>query len=94
MSRHHKKTKHTTHVVTVRAIIAAQLPRPCVDCGKPVAKTDQWEVGHIVPAALGGRTTLQNCGPSHRVCNRRAGGKLGRSMQLRSARARKDIREW
>ncbi len=94
MSKWHKQSRHTTHAVKIRDILKMTLPRPCVDCGRPVLPTDKWQVGHIIPASQGGQTTLANCGPSHELCNKRAGGRLGRSMQLRASKQRKDIREW
>lgn len=94
MSQHHRKSKHTTHAPKIRKAIAARLPLPCVDCQRPVLPEQKWEVGHIIPASQGGRTTLQNCGPSHYGCNRKSGGKLGAAVTNGRRLAAKDIRPW
>lgn len=80
VSQHHRRTKHTTHMPKVREQIAARLPMPCVECGRPVVAEQSWHVAHIVPASQGGRTTAANCGPAHAQCNLRSGGKLGAAV--------------
>lgn len=87
MSRHHRAQKWTTHAPKLRALIAPQLPLPCVECGRPVLKEHKWQVGHRTDAMDGGRPTLQNVGPVHSRselwpvnCNQRAGGKRGAAV--------------
>lgn len=101
MSRHHRAQKWTTHSPKLRAIIAPQLPLPCVECGQPVMPEHKWQVGHRRDAALGGKPTIANAGPVHvrsehwpRNCNQIAGGKLGASITNGRRQASKDIRAW
>jgi hypothetical protein len=97
MSKHHDNGGWTTaDREKAKPILAATLPAPCVDCGRPIYHGDRWQVGHIVSkaqaAAMGWSNAqsnaLSNLGPSHakargqRACNQIAGGKLGRAMQL------------
>lgn len=77
MSRHHRASKHTSATHHLRPEIAARLPLPCTECGKPVHPDQQWHVAHLTPASKGGRTTRANTGAAHAGCNLRAGGKLG-----------------
>lgn len=91
MTDHHRTTEWARTTRIMRPRIEAQLPLPCVDCGRPVHREQKWQVGHIVPvteAKRMGWSTAQmnaptNLGPSHakgpgqRACNQIAGGKLG-----------------
>lgn len=94
MSRHHRAQQWSTYQPKFKALIAAQLPAPCVECGRPVMPGDRWEVGHRTPAALGGQPTLANVGPVHWRCNHRKGGQLGAAMTHRRRRDAKGLREW
>lgn len=94
MSRHHSASGHVTKSYRVRAVLAALLPAPCIECGRPVHPSDSWHVAHIVPAAFGGDTTLENTGPAHASCNTSAGAKLGASIYKRARRREDGIREW
>lgn len=101
MSKHHRAQKWTTHAPNLRKKLEAQLPLPCVNCGQPVLREHRWQVGHRRDAALGGRPTLANVGPSHqrselwpRNCNQIAGGKLGAAIVNGRRQAAKDIRPW
>lgn len=94
MSQHHRRSRHTTFAPAIREKLAAMLPLPCVDCGRPVLPEQAWQVGHIRPASQGGTTTMSNCGPSHTACNRRAGGRLGAAVTNGRRRAGQDIRPW
>jgi 5-methylcytosine-specific restriction endonuclease McrA len=86
MSRHHRAQKWSTHAPKLRATLAAQLPLPCVECGRPVLPEQQWQVGHRIPASQGGRPTAANTGAVHTSCNKRAGGALGaRTVNARRA---------
>lgn len=87
MSRHHRAQRWSTFSPKRRAQLAPQLPLPCIRCGRPVHPdppgwTGQptWQVGHIQDAAKGGRPTVGNTGPEHRVCNQRAGGQAGAAV--------------
>lgn len=89
MSRHHREGWTSTDLRYWKPRIEAQLPLPCVDCGRPIYPgcKDTWQVGHRIPKALGGTNTAENLGPSHRkglrqkACNQIAGGKLGAQIQ-------------
>ena len=81
MSRHHDAAGWPNLNKAARARILATLPAPCIECGRPVIVGQRWEVGHRVPLALGGSVT--DYGPSHRSCNRKAGGRLGAAMTNR-----------
>lgn len=83
-----------------RPELAAQLPLPCIRCGRPVlpdppglART-RWHVGHIQDAARGGRPTRANTGPIHARCNLESGGKLGAAISHRQTPGRTDFRAW
>ena len=75
--------------MTARKQLAATLPAPCVECGRPVTPEDQWDIGHIVPLSQGGDPKMD--GVSHRTCNRKAGGAIGARHNKRKT---KQIREW
>lgn len=94
MSRHHRAQKWTTHQPKLRALIAASLPAPCVECGRAVEAEHRWHVGHRVAAAMGGKPTIGNTGPVHVGCNQRAGGRLGARVTNSKRQAAKDIRPW
>jgi 5-methylcytosine-specific restriction endonuclease McrA len=94
MSRHHAATHHSRDRGRVRAVIAAQLPMPCVECGHPVTAGQTWHVAHIHPAMGGGRTTVDNCGPAHARCNLVAGGRMGAAVVNTTRRSDQGIRPW
>lgn len=50
----------------------------CAWCGKPISRLSHAEADHVLPYALGGTTTLDNCQVLHRRCNR-IKGKRGMS---------------
>lgn len=94
MSRHHEAGGHVTKTKRIRPVLAAMLPLPCLECGRTVTTEQTWHVAHIIPAALGGTTTLENVGPAHARCNTSAGAKLGNSIYRRARRREDGIREW
>jgi 5-methylcytosine-specific restriction endonuclease McrA len=94
MSRHHVAQQWSTHAPKLRKLIEPQLPLPCVNCGRPVTRDQTWQVGHRHDAALGGRPTIANCGPAHKSCNLKAGGRLGAAITNPGRRAAQDIRPW
>lgn len=53
---------------------------PCPRCGSPMYSKHKLDVGHTIDAALGGAYGPRRY--EHSSCNRRAGGRLGRSRQL------------
>ncbi|RPE75206.1 hypothetical protein EDF39_2878 [Frondihabitans sp. PhB161] len=71
----------------------------CVDCGRPITTGQVFDVGHRVSvskAKAEGWTrpmmdAPENLGPSHRACNRSAGGKMGAAKQ---AKAKADDTRW
>jgi hypothetical protein len=105
MSRHHRAQKWTTYSPKLRALIAPRLPLRCLNCPHAVTKDQTWQVGHRHDAALGGRPTASNTGPTHawcpackKRCNQVAGGKLGAAVTNAKRRAARqvsrDIRPW
>lgn len=96
MSRHHRAQRWTTDSPKFRKTIQAMLPQPCVNCGRPVLRTDRWHVGHRPghDAHLGKRAQLQHVGPAHALCNLRDGGRTGARIVNARRQASKDIRPW
>ena len=98
MSQHHVRSQHVKHAAGIRVKLAATLPAPCLECGRPVLPSQAWHVAHIVPAAQGGRTTLENCRPAHARCNLAGGGRMGAAIVNGRRRAELDagdgIRRW
>lgn len=95
MSRHHIASDHATRSRAIRPVLAAQLPLPCLEgCGRLVQPGEKWHIAHIIPAALGGRTTLENVGVAHAHCNHSAGAKLGNAIRMRVERTASGIRAW
>jgi hypothetical protein len=101
MSRHHRAQRWTTHAPKLRALITPRLPLPCINCPHPVTADQTWQVGHRRDAALGGKATIANCGPSHawcpdckKRCNQVSGGRLGARIVNARRQASKDIRPW
>lgn len=94
VSRHHSESHHHRDRGRVRATIAAQLPMPCVECGRPVTPGQTWHVAHVVPASAGGRTTVDNCGPAHARCNLIAGGRMGAAITNGARAQSQGIRPW
>lgn len=102
MSAHHRTPEWQKTTRDNRSRIAATLPQACIDCGRPITKSDKWQVGHRLSAMQGkaqGLTTAQinhpsNLGPTHakapgqKACNQIAGGKLG-AAKVNAQRAAK-----
>lgn len=59
---------------------------PCARCRKPVTPFHEWELDHTDD-----RTTY--LGISHKICNRRAGGKKAQRQQ-RTKRAKAKLQSW
>jgi len=101
MSRHHQAQQWSTHQPKLKAYHAARLPQRCVNCPHPVERGEKFQVGHRRDAALGGKPTIANTGPSHhycracgKACNQVAGGKLGARIVNSRRRRSQDIRPW
>jgi hypothetical protein len=108
MTEHHRTSEWAKTVRTNRPRIAATLPAPCIDCGRPVQPGQKWQVGHIVSAMEGKRmgwTTAQinaptNLGPSHtkapgqKACNQIAGGRLGAKASNQTKREDRRLFSW
>lgn len=62
----------------------ARLPVACARCNQPVQPWDDWELDHTTPRALGGDD--DDTRPSHKTCNRKAGGELSRELVRAGAR--------
>jgi hypothetical protein len=94
MSRHHRAAKHTTHASRLRPSIAAQLPLPCIHCGRAVTAEQAWDLGHLVALVEGGHTDINSVGPAHVTCNRSDGGRIGAAMVNRRRKSARGLREW
>jgi hypothetical protein len=104
MSEHHRTSEWQRTVRMQRPRLAATLPAPCIDCGRPINRGDRWQVGHRVPVAVAkaqGWTVAQinhptNLGPTHakapgqKACNQIAGGKLGAKASASSNSAKRE----
>lgn len=42
----------------------------CHICGRKIQVTEQWEVEHIIPLAMGGEDAGSNLAPAHKSCHR------------------------
>lgn len=89
MSQHHKNANWSKYVKKARAILRAQLPLPCTECGSPVYPDDSWDVGHLFNLSEGG--DIGSYGAAHRTCNRSNGGKLGARQ---TNQRKKQLRQW
>lgn len=94
MSAHHRTAAWSKVQREARPIIAATLPRQCVDCPRLVTTDQPWDIGHIVSVANGGTDHLHNLGPSHTACNRSAGGRDGRARQLAGLKQKRRLPTW
>jgi hypothetical protein len=105
VSEHHRRQGWQTFTKQRRAELEAQLPLPCIECGKPVHRDaptargmlrppTSWHVGHITDAAKGGRPTRENTGPVHAKCNLRSGGKAGAAVTNARRTIERGIRPW
>ncbi len=79
-----------------RAYLATTLPVPCRRCGRMIYDGEPWDVGHIIDKTL--RPDLMadpsNWSVEHRHCNRSAGGRKGRAMQLQRPPSAYTSRRW
>lgn len=57
----------------------------CYLCGKPIEQGQDWNLDHVHPRALGGKTTAYNLRPVHTQCNTAKG-----CMTLKQWRALKE----
>jgi hypothetical protein len=93
MSAHHAAIKWANDTARHRKRIAAARVVTCIQCGGPIdTQLDPWDVGHVVDLAAGG--SAADVGPSHRRCNRSAGGRLGAQITHAKRRAASRRREW
>ena len=71
-----RRARDKRTVARMRRRVLAACGRVCHLCGQPIDTSLPqydplcYEVDHVVPVDLGGTTTLANCRPSHRTCNR------------------------
>ncbi|MBU4213558.1 MAG: hypothetical protein KJ792_02755 [Actinobacteria bacterium] len=52
----------------------------CPRCGLPIERGQPWDLGHVVPHALGGTFERDGDQPEHAYCNRAAGGRLAHTL--------------
>lgn len=103
MSEHHRSTSWKVILRTVKPRVAAALPAPCIEgCGRLVNPGDTFDLGHIVSVAAARRmgwteqqiNAASNLGPAHPKCNRSAGGKAGRALQVAASKQKRRLPSW
>ena len=63
------------HLQYIRQRLIAEHGMVCGLCGKPIESESELTVDHIIPRAMGGSTTYENCQLAHKACNFRKGNK-------------------
>lgn len=63
------------HLQYIRQCLIAKHGMVCALCSKPIESEHELTVDHIIPRAMGGATTYENCQLSHKECNFRKGNK-------------------
>ena len=63
------------HLQYIRQCLIAKHGMVCALCGKPIESEEELTVDHIIPRAMGGATTYENCQLAHKECNFRKGNK-------------------
>ena len=63
------------HLQYIRQRLIAKHGMVCALCSKPIESEDELTVDHIIPRAMGGATTYENCQLAHKECNLRKGDK-------------------
>ena len=63
------------HLQYIRQCLIAKHGMVCALCSKPIESEDELTVDHIIPRAMGGATTYENCQLAHKECNFRKGNK-------------------
>ena len=63
------------HLQYIRQRLIAERGMVCGLCGKPIESESELTVDHIIPRAMGGSTTYENCQLAHKACNFRKGSK-------------------
>lgn len=63
------------HLQYIRQCLIAKHGMVCALCSKPIESENELTVDHIIPRAMGGSTTYENCQLAHKECNLRKGNK-------------------
>lgn len=63
------------HLQYIRQCLIAKHGMVCALCSKPIESEEELTVDHIIPRAMGGATTYENCQLAHKECNLRKGNK-------------------
>jgi hypothetical protein len=95
VSEHHRTGSYSAVAKRVRPIMQAQVNAGqvmCRRCLKPITSQQQWDVSHIVDAAVAlasgwpeeAINSVDNLESQHRGCNRSAGGRLSQSMTAKA----------
>lgn len=63
------------HLQYIRQQLIAKHGMVCALCSKPIESNDELTVDHIIPRAMGGATTYENCQLAHKECNFRKGNR-------------------
>ncbi|MGN6272495.1 MAG: HNH endonuclease [Protaetiibacter sp.] len=98
MSANHKDPEYRRNSAKVRRTTNARLKQgeqvTCHRCGRTIHEGMPFDVGHIIPAYLGGGSDLTNLAPEHRGENRSAGGRAGQAIQAKAKGANLGWSEW
>lgn len=73
--RYGLSTTDRRHLQYIRQRLIAEHGMVCALCGKPIESESELTVDHIIPRAMGGSTTYENCQLAHKECNFRKGNK-------------------
>ena len=63
------------HLQYIRQRLIAKHGMVCALCSKPIKSEEELTIDHIIPRAMGGATTYENCQLAHKECNLRKGNK-------------------
>lgn len=63
------------HLQYIRQHLIAKHGMVCALCSKPIESEEELTVDHIIPRAMGGSTTYENCQLAHKECNFHKGNK-------------------
>jgi len=86
VSAYHRTSAALIRAQKARALVV--LPTACARCGGVIDVGEPFDMGHAIGVAQGGQDSELR--PEHRLCNRRAGGRVG--GHNKAARAKREAR--